>query len=252
MNAPRWQERTLPDGGVTPREEPRLAAFEQVPQQAPFQRILLAMDASPGAMVALAWAARLARPWDARVIAAHVRVPAYAPVAEGGGRWWTRAQDEAQEAAAQDRAMEDCALDLTRIGVQVTTHEATGPRAQEILRAASLHGADLVVLGASRELLANDALGGVASRALEESSCSVLLARRSPGNGALVAGSPRLAAQARRIASGAGFHPVVAEDAATAGEIARGAGASLLLVEANAAGLDVARRAACSTLVWRA
>ncbi|MEA3198817.1 MAG: Universal stress protein family [Thermoplasmata archaeon] len=233
----------LERGGVSAHEPAHLGAFEMSGEAPLVRRIVVAMDGSPGALAALAWTARLARGWDAPVVAARVRVPAFVPPTEGGLPWWGLMRDAG-------RAVQDAMADLARAGVRATDHEATGRIVTEMIRAVLLHEADLLALGAARHPGAPNArLGHVAAQLVAEAPCSVLLARRGPGLGPVVASGSRAEPYAKRLARRESLRYLPTREPLAAA--AREAGASLLVVEADAPGLRAALDASCSVLVVR-
>ncbi|GEM_PF-5101509 len=240
--------------GVEATIHASMGEFAMAPPAPLVARVLVALDASPAAFAALAWAGRLAADWSAQAIVAGIRVPAFTPRDEGGFGWWTRDADAQRNEAQQRAALDEAMTELSGIGVRATLHDATGSPAEEILRAAKLHGSDLIALGAaSRPETGSPRVGRVAEAVLRGAEASVLLARAPPGSGPIVASGEAMRLVATRLARRARL-PVLslAATGAEAASRARDAKASLLVVPRDADGLAAARIAACSVLVVEA
>jgi nucleotide-binding universal stress UspA family protein len=202
--------------------------------------IVVAYDGSAAADDALAWARRLAQGAGARIVLASVDVPAYVSKADGGPGWWSSTESESGRESRHDlvaraaRATEAARLD---VGIYL----AQGMPEIEVARAAILHEAALVVLGAPRK-----EFGRTASLLLAQTTRSVLLARGPPTGGAVLSASPALEVAGRVIADALGVDHVSRGAGSLAARVFE-AGADLLAV-ANPPGYDECHMP-CSLLV---
>lgn len=173
---------------TAPAIAPRREALDRLSRLRP-ARILVACDGSEGAKVALAWGARLAHDAGADVLLAC----AYAPprldaITQGAfyipemGPLFEAAEEAARAAVAQGRRH---AQDL---GVGARTRVVEGSPARQIAALAREERADLVVVGARRDVPAGRVrLGSTAAGLLEQSPCGVLVARTPPPPDAILA-----------------------------------------------------------------
>ena len=143
----------------------------------PCRRILHATDFSSNALPALRQAVALARRWRARMIVLHVMPPPSPFVREGipPSSW------EELLAAARRAAKGRLAAVRARIrrkGVMASAVLVEGLPADEVLRAARRHRADLLVIGThGRTGLRRALMGSVAERIVSQARCPVLTVR---------------------------------------------------------------------------
>ena len=141
-----------------------------------FERILVAVDESRQAGWAIDLATRLARVHDARLILLHVVVLppsrpefAYIEPTEPGGY------------LRESELMLERAKDAVPRTIQVDTVLREGDPATEILEAAQVFGADLIVMGThGRGPIGRVVLGSVASAVMRKSACPVLTVTHAP------------------------------------------------------------------------
>ena len=139
--------------------------------EAPFRRILVAVDGTPGSERAVRAAARLAAATGARVTLLHV-----GPLRE---HELLVADDElARHHEDGTRVLEEGVHLLAAQGVQARTELRRGRPPEEILRYAARESPDLIVLGTRGLTGARRVLLGSVSRAVAaEAGCAVLLVR---------------------------------------------------------------------------
>lgn len=139
-----------------------------------FERVLVAYDGSKGARRALEVAVDLARRDDAELIglAIEAHLPHYAATVG-------EVQEELRfEERACARLLMEASAYAAEQGVPMRTEIRAGRPAQEIVRSARDHGADLVVIGHSGlagvwGLL----LGATAEKVSRHAACSILIVR---------------------------------------------------------------------------
>ena len=140
---------------------------------APFTRVLCAVDFSPGSLRALALAESLAGEAAANLNVIHVLEPAsvFEPVAVApdglpvSGELQRAARHRLQELVKPD----------TRAFADVDETVSAGKPYQEILRAATEQGSDLIVLGVAGHHLAG--FGSTTTHVVREAECPVLTVR---------------------------------------------------------------------------
>jgi len=139
----------------------------------PFTKILVAIDGSPGGQKALETSLELAKLTGASLhaLAVEGRLPAYAAtVGEVDG-----VKQEKDEffskltRLARDEAAEE--------GVQLEVKVVPGHAADLIVRYASEHGFDLVVVGHKGHFLEDYLLGSTADRVAHHASCPVMIVK---------------------------------------------------------------------------
>ncbi|MGI5456489.1 universal stress protein [Streptomyces sp. CA-249302] len=139
-----------------------------------FRRILVAYDDSPGARTALERSVGLARLYGSELIA--VAVEAHLPYDEEPAEG--TAGNLAIEARACHRWLADARRYAAGHGVAFDGETHAGHPAQEIVRAAERHRADLIVVGHSgRSSVWGRFLGSTAEKVSRHSPCSVLIVR---------------------------------------------------------------------------
>jgi nucleotide-binding universal stress UspA family protein len=139
-----------------------------------FRRIVVAYDDSPGARRALERAVELARPHESELIA--VAVEAHLP------HYGATVGEVAEELEVEERA---CHRWLAAAEAYVNEHQIAfegetraGHPAQELVRAAEQHRADLIVVGHSGySSVWGRFLGSTAEKTSRHASCSVLIVR---------------------------------------------------------------------------
>jgi nucleotide-binding universal stress UspA family protein len=147
------------------------------------KRILAAVDGSPAALKAVAFAADLASRYDAELVvltvAAHV-----APVVDHGIDEYARIEGirapaaEYGFSAAQGALDEACRTASEGRALRPTTVLAVGDPATEIISAAKDRKADLIVVGSHGQgRLAGLLLGSVAQKVVGLASCPVAVVR---------------------------------------------------------------------------
>jgi nucleotide-binding universal stress UspA family protein len=137
------------------------------------QNILIAVDGSPGATVALEQGVELARLTGATVTVVAVHHP---PVPFYGDPYWQRVVTE--ELSRLRPIVESAAAYAERRGVEAESEILEGDAADEIVRLGRLRGADLIVIG-SRSLgaFASALLGSVSRRVVHDADRPVLVAK---------------------------------------------------------------------------
>lgn len=138
-----------------------------------FKTIVMATDGSPAVERLIVYTEHMARRTDAQVVVVHAyQLP--------GVYEWTDAYDALSErfrAAAQEVA--DDAVDaLKQVGIQAAADIREGDAAREIIEAARIHQADLIIMGSraqKRDSVAETLLGSVSSAVLRYSYCPTLL-----------------------------------------------------------------------------
>jgi len=149
-----------------------------------FQRILVAIDGSPGSRHALEWAAALAKAFKARlqVVSVAPSPATLAALARPGTGWGALGVlwEEMNETAKAD--LSKAAAYLRGSGVQASVELQTGRTAAAIVEFAVANGVDLVILGSHGHGLGERLnLGSVGSAVKHHVPCSVLVARGAPG-----------------------------------------------------------------------
>lgn len=143
-----------------------------------YQRILVAVEHSPGDQTILEHVKHLARLTGGRLILLHV--------ADG---WAARAYDELQlresEEMREDRRyLEDLVAQLQADGFEAEWRLARGDPAGQIVQAASAEGADLVAMATHGHRLLGDLVHGTTvNRVRHELAIPVLLLRARPHAG---------------------------------------------------------------------
>lgn len=144
----------------------------------PIRKILVPVDFSANAKEALAWAADLARRYDAAVTLAHVYQPISMTLPDG---FVLSSAPALVDLLNQlDRALADARRDLTDVapGIKVDTQLLQGVPFAEIVRFAREGGYDLVVMGThGRTGLKHALLGSVAEKVVRKAPCPVLTIR---------------------------------------------------------------------------
>jgi nucleotide-binding universal stress UspA family protein len=146
-----------------------------------FQRILCAVDFSPGSLEAFRIAVETARMYTGslhlfHVVEAQPVVSEWLPIDAMG----KMAVEIEEKAAAAMESLVGCAR--PRLAGLLLTSEVTSGRASaEIIRRAREWNADLIVLGSTGAATPLDeaVLGGTADRVMKEAACSVLIARKA-------------------------------------------------------------------------
>lgn len=142
--------------------------------RSPIRRIVVGVDGSEGAGLALAWAIELAARLDAEVIAVHahhapaaVPRPSAAPYGPDTANW--------ERLARQDFELRWCAP-LEVAGVRHRTVFQTGPPGDVVLDVAEARLADLIVTGRRpRGPLVELLAGSVSQRVLHGARCPVMV-----------------------------------------------------------------------------
>lgn len=145
-----------------------------------FDRILIAYDGSGGARSALSTAVTLAAAGRAEliVIAVETHLPRYP------GTVGEVEEEHALDDWARRGRLAEAEAIAADTGVAVTVKVAVGHAAQEIVRAASEHAADLVVIGHSgHSAMWGRFLGGITERVSRHAPCSVLIVRAEHPSG---------------------------------------------------------------------
>lgn len=151
----------------------------------PFKRILVPVDFSDCAIVALNYALRLAGSFAAQVDVLHVweqpyyvgpDVMLYIPGGDGQSLVdYARAQAENELESVLASAENESKVKLTR-------RLATGRPHRKIIEIAELEGFDLIVMGThGRTGLSHLILGSVAEKVIRQSPCPVLTLSHHPG-----------------------------------------------------------------------
>lgn len=145
-----------------------------------FKKILVPLDGSPMAEMALQPAAVLAAAAQGELILLRSTKPVYTVMPEFAGEyewsWPAESFDEAHHAA--ERYLEDVGQHITRPGLSLDTRVMDGDEAGAIIGLSEAEDVDLVVMtshgrsGARRRLL-----GSVTERVLHHASCPVLVVR---------------------------------------------------------------------------
>jgi nucleotide-binding universal stress UspA family protein len=132
-------------------------------------RVLLAYDGSEPARRALARVARFMP--DASIAIVSVAKPVYRDPRYAGFA-------DPNEENRHREALEEARSILAESGIEATTAAPVGQAADEIVRAASESGADLVVLGArGLNPVKRLVLGSVSTKVLHEAPCDVLVVK---------------------------------------------------------------------------
>jgi nucleotide-binding universal stress UspA family protein len=139
-----------------------------------FTRVLVAYDGSPGAKRALEQAVDVTRRDDAELLS--LAIEAHLP------RYAATVGEVDEERAFEEQACkmwaEDAAAYAQARGVAMRTVIRAGHPAQEIVRAAAEHQADLIVLGHSgHSAVWGRFLGTTAEKVSRHATCSVLIVR---------------------------------------------------------------------------
>jgi nucleotide-binding universal stress UspA family protein len=139
----------------------------------PFERILVAIDGSPGGQKALEKAIELAKLAGASLSALAVegKLPAYA--ASIGEVEETKLQKDAFFAKLARLAREDAEEE----GVAMEVDVQPGHAAELIVRYAREHDFDLVVVGHKGHFLEDYLLGSTADRVAHHASCPVMIVK---------------------------------------------------------------------------
>ncbi len=143
-----------------------------------FRRILAPTDFSAASTRALARATELARVDRAQLIVAHVLAPVI-PFA-GDGYVPPATYTELEEAArgTAERRLDAVVARLAKAGVKARSLLLEGVAAEQIVRAARKHRADVIVMGThGRSGLPRFLLGSVAQHVLTLAPCAVLTVR---------------------------------------------------------------------------
>lgn len=132
------------------------------------RRVVLGIDGSEGSVRAVRWAAGLAAPLGAEVIAVHV----FEPLAHLGAS----GDMQATEAEVARQLEEEWVRPLVDAGVEVDCRVLHGPPAEVLLDVAGRHDGDLIVVGA-RGLgrIRGIALGSVSSKLIQSAPCPVVV-----------------------------------------------------------------------------
>jgi len=139
----------------------------------PFERILVAIDGSPGGEKALEKAIELAKLTGARLeaLAVEGRLPAYAAtigevdeVKREKDVFFERLARQARQHAAEE-------------GVELEVDVRPGHAAELIVRQAQEHGCDLVVVGHKGHFLEDYLLGSTADRVAHHAHCPVMIVK---------------------------------------------------------------------------
>lgn len=143
----------------------------------PCRRILHATDFSSNALPALRQAVALARRWRAKMIVLHVMTPPSPFVREGiPPSSWEELLADARRAAKGRLAA--VLARIRRKGVVASAVLVEGLPANEVLRTARRHRADLLVIGTrGRTGLRRALMGSVAERIVSQARCPVLTVR---------------------------------------------------------------------------
>jgi nucleotide-binding universal stress UspA family protein len=138
------------------------------------KQIVVAVDGSEGAHVALDAAIDIAKPFGAALTTVYVRHPQHSFV---GAPYSQRALSG--ELGKARRALEEAESVARDAGVSLDVEEIEGDAAEAILELARLREADLIVVG-SRGLgaVAGALLGSVSSKVVHHADRPVLVARR--------------------------------------------------------------------------
>lgn len=153
------------------------------PRSAGFSRILVAVDDTPGAKVALHWAREIASATGASVRVVTIVIPPHVAGYDGGGyAWWPQIAAELDRAHETERAAHDAAMaELERAGVRTDGVFLSGSPVAEIARIANEHKADLVILGShNRSAMGRALLGSVADGVKNHVTGCVLIAKTEP------------------------------------------------------------------------
>lgn len=142
----------------------------------PFRRVVVGIDGSAPADVALQWARELAQTTGARIeLVAAVDASAIVGLGGGAGEWVAMEEQRAGEALTQ------ASKTLLQAGVQSVAHLVHGSPSVQLVAAAEELDADLVIVGShGRGPLGRLALGSVADGVLHRARVNVLVARRPP------------------------------------------------------------------------
>lgn len=138
-----------------------------------FQKILVAVDASPAAKKAVACAQKLAKLTDAQVILVHAypKIPDYLgepSLSETISRSLERGE-EILNALSETFESE---------GIHVKHEILEGPPADAILRVAAVREVDLIIMGArGLGTVASLLLGSVSQKVLAHATCPVMIVR---------------------------------------------------------------------------
>lgn len=135
-----------------------------------YHRLLVAFDGSRASHYALAWAAEIARLSSGRITLVAVTPPRQ-PL--------HRLRGEVDPVTAASAAEREVAK-LRQSGLVAGIVHARGEPADEILRAARMSKADLILMGASRMPGRRRSLGSISSYVAHRAPVSVLLAKRAP------------------------------------------------------------------------
>lgn len=138
-----------------------------------FGKILLAIDGSPDARQALAYARDLALRDGAQVIVVH----AFEPVPIYLGDPW-RDRLAARHVSAGHEVADSAAQSLKEAGVDVIVEVLEGPPADAILKVADVRECDLIVMGSrGYGTLASLLLGSVSHRVLAHARAPVMVVK---------------------------------------------------------------------------
>ena len=143
-----------------------------------FGRILAPTDFSAASTRALARATKLARVNRAQLIVAYVLAPVLPFVGDGYVPPATYAELENEARKAAQRRLDAVVARMTKAGVKARSLLLEGATADQIVRAARKHHADVIVMGThGRSGLSRFLLGSVAQRVLPLAPCAVLTVR---------------------------------------------------------------------------
>jgi nucleotide-binding universal stress UspA family protein len=142
------------------------------------RKILVPIDFSPHSNEAVAWAADLARRFDAGITLAHVYQPVSLILPEGYVLKSATAIAELTQALDSALAQARRDLESTSPGIRIDTVLLQGAPFAEIVRHAREGSFDLVVVGThGRTGLKPALLGSVAEKVVRKSPCPVLTVR---------------------------------------------------------------------------
>jgi nucleotide-binding universal stress UspA family protein len=144
-----------------------------------FKRILCGIDFSDASLVALEYALSLAQESNAQLTLVHVVEVSPAPKSELRGDAEARALGAYVAAAAHARAeqLQQIVPDTVKHQCQVETVLAIGSAHREILRIASEHDTDIIVLGAHGFSVTKLLFGSAAHQIVRQAQCPVLTIR---------------------------------------------------------------------------
>ena len=139
----------------------------------PFDRILVAIDGSPGARRALAKAIELAELTGATLTALAVEGPLPAYAATIGEVDEVRRQKDRYYSGLVEAARADAEV----AGVEIDVELRPGHAAELITAFARDRGADLIVVGHRGHLLGDYLLGSTADRVAHRAHCAVIIVK---------------------------------------------------------------------------